>query len=134
MKAILVAPIVDANADLPVLTHGDPLQGGFTGAGNFPMPDCPTCLVLVDTSAATVAAMVAGDYLFVEEIALADPKPAQPAHELPDRAAVVQWLRNHGYSPALLNAKIPEHATANGVRRGIQELHGVSEAEYARAR
>ena len=79
-----------------------------------------------------VEAMFAGSRS--EIVALADPKPEpKPKHELPARAAVVQWLRNHGYSPALLNAKIPPGAPAHGVRRGLQDLHEVSEDEYGRA-
>lgn len=154
MKAIVIAALKDSNARLPPM-DGDGTEtqlvylvdgirtGGFTLVGNVPGPaPISTCFVLVHTSPETVDAMIAsGDYLFVEEIAepepeivaLAQPEP-KTKHELKDRAAVVQWLRNHGYSPALLNAKIPDHATANGVRRGIQDIHGISEIEYARAR
>ena len=139
MKAIIIAALANANAMLPDLTYdiGGVPSGGFTLVGNVPGPaPINTCFVLVHTSEATLDAMVAsGDYLFVEYVAEAEPEIvalAQP-HTLPGRAAVVQWLRNHGYSPALLNAKIPPGAPAHGVRRGLQDLHEVSEDEYGRA-
>ena len=148
MKAIIIAPLANANAVLPPM-DGDGTEtqltylvdgirtGGFTLVGNVPGPaPINTCFVLVHTSEATVDAMIAsGEYLFVEEIVDPDVEIvalAQP-HTLPGRAAVVQWLRNHGYSPALLNAKIPPGAPAHGVRRGLQDLHEVSEDEYGRA-
>ena len=145
MKAIVIAALENANAVLPPM-DGDDLHlvydvdgvrtGGFTLVSNVPMPDTSTCFVLVHTSEATVDAMIAsGDYLFVEEVVDPDVEIAalgQP-HTLPGRATVVQWLRNHGYSPALLNAKIPPGAPAHGVRRGLQEIHQVSEVEYGRA-
>ena len=149
MKAIVIAALANANAVLPPM-DGDGTEtqltylvdgirtGGFTLVGNVPGPaPINTCFVLVHTSEATVDAMIAsGEYLFVEEIVDPDVEIvalAQP-HTLPGRAAVVQWLRNHGYSPALLNAKIPPGAPAHGVRRGLQDLHEVSEDEYDRAR
>jgi len=149
MKAILIAPMENANAVLPPM-DGDDLHltylvdgvrtGGFGMVGNVPGPaPIHSCYVLVHTSQATVDAMIAsGDYLFIEEVtepeieALAQPPGRGPTHALKGRAAVVQWLRNHGYSPALLNAKIPPGAPAHGVRRGLQEIHGVSEVEYER--
>lgn len=144
MKAIVIAALENANAVLPPM-DGDDLHlvydvdgvrtGGFTLVSNVPMPDTSTCFVLVHTSEATVDVMVdSGDYLFVEEVVDPDVEIAalgQP-HPLPRRAAVVQWLREHGYSPALLNAKIPPGAPAYGVRRGLQDLHLVSELEYNR--
>lgn len=147
MKAILIAPLENANAVLPPM-DGDGTEtqlvylvdgirtGGFTLVGNVPgPPPINTCFVLVHTSEATVDVMVdSGDYLFVEEVVDPDVEIAalgQP-HPLPRRAAVVQWLREHGYSPALLNAKIPPGAPAYGVRRGLQDLHLVSELEYNR--
>ena len=139
MKAIVIAALANANAVLPDLTYdiGGVRTGGFTLVGNVPGPaPINTCFVLVHTSEATLDAMVAsGDYLFVEEIVDPDVEIAALAqpHTLPGRAAVVQWLRNHGYSPALLNAKIPPGAPAHGVRRGLQEIHEVSEDEYGRA-
>ena len=165
MKAIIIAPMVNANAVLPPM-DGDGLHltylvdgvrtGGFTLVGNVPGPaPINTCFVLVHTSPETVDAMVAsGDYLFVEALPVEEKpiaamrtikwavnrvaeilsiKAVEDKHQLPDRAAVVQWLRNHGYSPALLNAKIPPGAPAHGVRRGLQDLHEVSEDEYGRA-
>jgi len=149
MKAIIIAALANANAMLPPM-DGDGTEtqlvylvdgvrtGGFTLVGNVPGPaPINTCFVLVHTSEVTIDAMVAsGDYLFVEYVAEAEPEIvalAQP-HTLPGRAAVVQWLRNHGYSPALLNAKIPPYSQAHGVRRGLQDLHEVSEDEYDRAR
>ena len=148
MKAILIAPLENANAVLPPM-DGDGTEtqlvylvdgirtGGFTLVGNVPgPPPINTCFVLVHTSEATVDVMVdSGDYLFVEEVVDPDVEIAalgQP-HTLPGRATVVQWLRNHGYSPALLNAKIPPGAPAHGVRRGLWDLHEVSEEEYGRA-
>ena len=138
MKAIIIAALANANAMLPDLTYdiGGVPSGGFTLVGNAPGPaPINTCFVLVHTSEATVDAMIAsGEYLFVEEIVDPDVEiAALGTHTLPARAAVVQWLRNHGYSPALLNAKIPPGAPAHGVRRGLQEIHEVSEDEYGRA-
>lgn len=189
MKAIIIAPVENANAVLPPMDGGDELRltyddagtlrGGFTLVGNVPMPNVHTCLVLVHTSPTTLDAMIdSGEYLFVEEIAEPEsieyaPSPEDTgdaygdivslrepesvgtrtivdhdagvdvrginltlaqSHQLPGRAAVVQWLRDHGYSPALLNAAIPPGAPAHGVRRGLREIHQVSESEYARAR
>ena len=147
MKAIVIAALANANAVLPPM-DGDGTEtqlvylvdgvrtGGFTLVGNVPGPaPINTCFVLVHTSEATVDAMIAsGEYLFVEEIVDPDVEVvALGTHTLPARAAVVQWLRDHGYSPALLNAKIPPGAPAHGVRRGLQDLHEVSEDEYGRA-
>jgi len=149
MKAIIIAALANANAVLPPM-DGDGTEtqlvylvdgirtGGFTLVGNVPgPPPISTCFVLVHTSPETVDAMIAsGDYLFVEEVvgpAVEIVALAGPKHTLPGRAAVVQWLRDHGYSPALLNAKIPPGAPAHGVRRGLQDLHEVSEDEYGRA-
>ena len=141
MKAIIIAPVENANATLPDLTYdeGATLCGGFTLVGNVPMPDVHTCLVLVHTSPTTLDAMIdSGEYLFVEEVAeeaeiVLLTQEGQPPHQLPGRAAVVQWLRDHGYSPALLNAAIPPGAPAHGVRRGLREIHQVNETEYGRA-
>ena len=148
MKAILMAEIRDANAAMPPMDEGDlhlvylvdgVRTGGWGLVGNATGLGLYTCFVWVHTSEEMLDAMLAtGDYLFVEEIP--DPVEAEvvatagPDRELPGRAAVVQWLLGHGYSPALLNAMIPPGAPAHGVRKGLQDLHQVSELEYGRAR
>jgi len=113
--------------------------GGFTLVGNVPQPDTFTCLVLVHTTAETVQAMVdSGDYVFVEEVteaeqeivtlAAPDPKP-----DLPTPAALRLWLIQHGYSPALVAGHIPANADPPGLRRGLRQIHQVSDEEYGRA-
>lgn len=138
MKAIIIAPLANANATLPDLTYdvaGIP-SGGFTLVGNVPMPDTFTCFVLVHTSPETVEAMIAsGDYVFVEMVAeeveivaLAAPSPPP---ELPAPAALRIWLIQQGYSPSIVAGTIPNQA--DEILTGLQELHKVSEVEYARA-
>ena len=137
MKAIIIAPLENANATLPDLAYdvdGVP-AGGFTLVGNVPQPDTYTCLVLVHTATETVTAMVdSGDYVFVEEVAepeivaLAAPNP--PA-ELPGPAALRIWLIQQGYSPSIVAGTIPNEA--DEILAGLQALHQVSEVEYGRA-
>lgn len=161
MKAIVIAPLANANAVLPPMdgdgTHLTYLvdgvrTGGFTLVGNVPMPDVFTCLVLVHTSPETVEAMAdSGDYVFVEEVmedvgalltseefVYVEPDPEiitldapNPPPELPGPAALRIWLIQQGYSPSIVARTIPNEA--DEILAGLQELHQVSKVEYARA-
>lgn len=138
MKAIVIAPLANANATLPELAYdvGGVRTGGFSLVGNVPQPDTYTCFVLVHTSPETVEAMTAsGDYVFVEEVTedaeIAALSPPNPPAELPGPAALRIWLIQQGYSPSIVAGTIPNQA--DKILAGLQELHQVSEVEYARA-
>ena len=146
MKAIIIAPMVNANAVLPPM-DGDGLHltylvdgirtGGFTLVGNVPQPDTFTCFVLVDTSPETIDAMIAsGDYLFAEVVAGAGAEivaldTPDPPPELPAPAALRIWLIQHGYNPSVVAGTSPNQA--DEVLAALKVLHQVSEGEYARA-
>ena len=146
MKAILIAPLENANAVLPPMdgdgeTHltydvDGVRTGGYGMVGNVPQPDTFTCLVLVDTTEATITAMTdSGDYVFVEEVTenaeIAALSPPNPPAELPGPAALRIWLIQQGYSPSVVAGTIPNQA--DEILAGLQELHQVSEDEYGRA-
>ena len=146
MKAIIIAPMVNANAVLPPM-DGDGLHltylvdgvrtGGFTLVGNVPQPDTFTCFVLVDTSPETLDAMMdSGDYLFAEVVAGAEVEivaldAPDPPPELPAPAALRIWLIQHGYNPSVVAGTIPKEA--DELLAALKVLHQVSEGEYARA-
>lgn len=124
MKAIIIAPMQNANAVLPPM-DGDGLRltylvdgvrtGGFTLVGNVPQPDTFTCFVLVHTSPETVDTMVdSGDYVFVEEVVEPEFVPA----EYKPSPAVLAILEKAKKRPEIIEAMDAINAGWNEIADG----------------
>jgi len=149
MKATFVVPLINSSPYLPPFDEGDiqlaftedgERQGGWWCIGH--VPQAPTAIVCVHSTAETIAAMAEGDtWLFIEELAEPgtelSPKAARNSKrqknkekkpKKKDKEQIKGWPKAHGHKAE----KVDKLAWNNNsqVRDSLRELHGVLAEEY----